>query len=67
MDKKYDGIIQGSKTVDATALIGVIGVIEVNFGMLQSLLGQWYGLSYIVMAAAFYYLRRKTTKPLGEK
>jgi len=64
---KYDGVIQKSKTIDATAFIGVLGVIEVNFGMLQSLLGQWYGLSYIAMAALFYILRRKTTKPLGEK
>ena len=64
---KYDGLIQKSKTIDATAFVGVLGVIELNFGMLQSLLGEWYGLSYIVMAAVFYVLRRMTSKPLEEK
>ena len=53
-----------SKTVNFAALIGVLGVIETNFHMLQDLLGQYYGLSFVVVAAAIYYLRTITTGPL---
>jgi len=63
----YSGIVQKSKTVDATLLLGALGVVEMNFGMLQALLGQWYGLSYVAFAVVFYILRKVTTKPLGEK
>jgi len=61
---KYNGLIQGSKTVDMTVIVGLMGVIETNFGMLEGLLGKWYGLSYVAVAAVFYVLRMVTTKPL---
>jgi hypothetical protein len=64
---KYNGIIQGSKTVDMTVIVGALGVLETNFGLLQGLLGKWYGLSYVALAVVFYVLRKITTKPLGEK
>ena len=64
---KYKGVIQGSKTVDMTVIVGAVGVIETNFGMLENLLGEWYGLSYVALAVIFYVLRRVTTTPLGGK
>ncbi|MCK4870760.1 MAG: hypothetical protein KAS93_06595 [Gammaproteobacteria bacterium] len=64
---KYNGVVQKSKTVDATVIVGVLGVLETNFGMLKGLLGEWYGLSYVVLAVVFYILRKITTNPLGEK
>jgi len=64
---KYNGIIQGSKTVDATVIVGALGVLETNFSMLKGILGEWYGLSYIILAVGFYILRQVTTKPLGAK
>jgi len=64
---KYTGIVQGSRTVDVTVIVGALGLLEANFHLLQDLLGKWYGLSYVVLAVVFYVLRRVTTTPLGEK
>jgi len=63
----YKGLIKKSRTYDAVALVGTLGVIETNFHLLQNMLGDWYGLSYILVAAAFYYLRKVTTGPVGDK
>ena len=63
----YSGIIQKSKTVDLTVLVGIMGIVETNFGFMQESLGKWYGVSYIALAIAFYLLRRVTDKPLSEK
>ncbi len=64
---KYNGLVQGSKTVDMTVVIGAVGILETNFGMLEGILGQWYGLSYVAIAVVFYVLRRVTNKPLSDK
>lgn len=53
-----------SKTINFAAVVGALGVVEVNFHLLQDLLGQWYGVSYIVIAALVYYLRTITTEPV---
>lgn len=54
-----------SKTINFAALVGALGVVEVNFHLLQDLLGQWYGVSYIAIAAIVYYLRTITTEPVA--
>lgn len=64
---KYKGIIKGSRTVDAAALIGALGVVETKFQYLQGMLGEYYGVSYVVVAAVMYYLRTITTKPMQGK
>lgn len=48
-------------------LIATLGVVELKFPILEELLGQWYGLSYIIVAVVMAYLRFKTTTPVGEK
>ena len=53
-----------SKTIRAAAIIGALGIVETNFGLLKDLLGEWYGLSYIVIAALMYYLRTVTSEPI---
>lgn len=50
-----------SSTMQVAALVAVMGVVETNFAMLQDLLGQWYGLSYIGLSVAMVLLRMKTT------
>lgn len=54
-----------SKTINFAALVGALGVVEVNFHLLQDLLGPWYGASYIAIAAIVYYLRTITTEPVA--
>lgn len=63
----YKGVIKKSRTFDTAALIAVLGVVETNFGLMQGMLGQWYGLSYIVIAGLVVYLRMVTTGPVGQK
>lgn len=53
-----------SKTIRTAALIAVLGVIEVNFGLLRDMLGDWYGVSYITIAAVMAYLRTITKEPV---
>ena len=64
---KYKGMIKQSRTYDFAALVGLLGVVEMNFGLLEETLGEWYGLSYILLAAGIYILRTKTTGPVGQK
>lgn len=63
----YKGFLNKSRTYDFAALVGVLGVVEMNFGLLEELLGKWYGLSYIILAVGIFVLRRATTGPVGEK
>jgi len=65
--KTYKGVIKKSRTLDAAALIAVLGVIEANFGLLREMLGEHYGISYIAIAAIMAWLRVKTTGPVGDK
>lgn len=53
-----------SKTINAAVLIGIMGIVETNFGLLRESLGDWYGVSYIAIAALMYYLRTVTTGPV---
>ena len=64
---KYKGLIKKSRTYDLNAIIAVLGIVELNIGMLQSQLGDYYGLVFIGIAALGGYLRAKTTGSVGEK
>lgn len=64
---KYQGLIKKSRTADFAVLVGALGIIETNFQLLEGLLGEWYGLSYIVVAVVVYILRAVTTGPMGQK
>ena len=53
-----------SKTVKVAAIIGALGAVEVNFHLLQDLLGKYYGLSFTAFAVLMYYLRTITSEPV---
>lgn len=53
-----------SKSINTAAVIAILGVVEVNFHMLQDMLGQYYGLSFVVFAVIMAYLRMITTGPV---
>lgn len=56
-----------SKTHIWSTLIGLVGILEVNYGLMRDLLGEHYGWSYIVIMAIGYILREATTKPVSDK
>lgn len=56
-----------SRTIKAAALIAALGVVEVNFHLLKVYLGDYYGLSFLVISAVMAALRVATTKPLNGK
>jgi len=56
-----------SKTNWAALTVGVLGIVEMNAPMLQDMLGQWYGASFIGISVTMFVLRQMTTKPVSEK
>ncbi len=48
-------------------LMGIVGIVEINMGLLEGLLGDYYGVAFIVVAAVGYLLREKTTMPVSMK
>lgn len=56
-----------SKTHIWHTLVGLLGILEVNYGLLRDMLGEHYGWSYIVIMAMGYILREVTTKPVSDK
>ena len=61
------GIILGSKTYDATAVVAALGMLVQNLPMLQEQLGNSYGYVFIAFSVLFAYLRKITTGPVGNK
>ena len=53
-----------SKTNWVAIAIGVIGVLETNLGMLREVLGEWYGVTYVGIAAVMFALREITKEPV---
>lgn len=53
-----------SKTINAAAAVAALGIAETNWHLLQNLMGDWYGASYILIGMVFAYLRTVTTEPL---
>ena len=56
-----------SKTYQAAIVMGIIGIVEMNFYMLQELLGEWFGASYIISAIIFMFLREITKESIDDK
>jgi len=56
-----------SKTMLAAFATMALGVIEVNFHLLQGLLGEYYGVSFIAMSIIMGALRLATTTAISEK
>ena len=54
-----------SNTMQFAAAVSILGVIEMNFSLLQNLLGEYYGLSYVVLSVGIAVLRMKTSKAIA--
>ena len=63
--KKKNG--KYSRQAIVSLFIAGLGIVETNLHLLQGILGEYYGLSYIAMAVLMYYLRYITTEPLAIK
>lgn len=56
-----------SKTILFSAILAVMGVLELNLGLLENLLGDWYGVVFILISAITAFLRVMTVVPISEK
>lgn len=56
-----------SKTYQLQLAVLLLGVLEINFHFLQSYLGEWYGLSFVVISVAGAVMRELTKAPVGAK
>lgn len=56
-----------SKTIIFSMLLAIVGTLELNIHLLQDMLGDYYGISYVGIAVAVAVLRAVTTKPLRDK
>lgn len=63
----YKGLIRKSRTLDAAAFVGALGVVVQLFPMIKDQLGDYYGWIFIGLSALFWYLREITKTPVGEK
>ena len=68
MKTKLKGALR-SKTIKFNAVIvPIFAMIEQNFGLLQSLIGnKWYGVAFMLVSAVNIYLRSVTTESLETK
>ena len=56
-----------SKTMLFNLLIGMLGVVELNLGLFQMALGDYYGLILMCVAMINVFLRTVTTTSLKDK
>ena len=56
-----------SRTIRTAIIMAVLGVIELNFQVLNPLLGDYYGAVFLMFSVLMTTLRIATTKPLREK
>lgn len=56
-----------SKTNRFNAIIGMLSILEVNFGLLREYVGVHYGWMFMVVMLINFYLREVTTQPIKEK
>ena len=56
-----------SHTIKFAALVAVLGVLELNLGLLQEALGEYYGGVFIFIAVMNVFFRTITTVPLADK
>lgn len=55
-----------SKTNWTAIAIAALGVVEMNYPLLKSLLGDWYGVSFIAIGVAMALLREFTKEPVRD-
>jgi hypothetical protein len=48
-------------------LIGVLGIVELNMGLFQVALGDYYGIIFMLVAMINVVLRIVTTTPMSDK
>lgn len=63
----YKGLIKKSRTLDLSAIVATMGVLEMNLPMVRESLGSNYGWIFIGIAAVGAFLRMKTTGKVGDK
>lgn len=56
-----------SKTYRLQLVVLLLGVLEINFHLLQQYLGDWYGLSFVVISVIGAVVRELTKAPVGAK
>lgn len=61
---KYTGLIKGSRTFDTAALIAVLGALIQYLPMAKEVIGDNYGIIFIVLSVLMAYLRHITTGPV---
>jgi hypothetical protein len=48
-------------------LIGLLGIVELNMGLFQAVLGDYYGIIFMLVAMINVVLRIVTTTPMSDK
>jgi hypothetical protein len=56
-----------SKTMVFNILIAVLSIVELNIGLFQAVLGDYYGIIFMLVAIINVILRTVTTQPISEK
>jgi hypothetical protein len=56
-----------SKTMVFNILIAVLSIVELNIGLFQAVLGDYYGVIFMLVAIINVILRTVTTQPISEK
>jgi hypothetical protein len=59
--------IHKSKTMIFNILIGLLGIVELNMGLFQAVLGDYYGIIFMLVAMINVVLRIVTTTPMSDK
>lgn len=56
-----------SKTMLLSLLIATLGILELNLHLFYDVLGEYYGVVFLVISLASAYIRLLTTKPFEDK
>lgn len=56
-----------SKTIALAFIITMLGVLELNLHLFQELLGEYYGITYLIIATAVAWVRTQTTQSWEDK
>lgn len=59
--------IKKSKTLIFSLLLSLFGVLELQFSVLQPMLGEYYGLAFIAVSIVTAWLRILTTTSVDSK
>ena len=56
-----------SKTINLSYVVAAFGAAQMYLPEMKVMLGEYYGLIFMVVGVAYAVLRKVTTKPLSEK